>query len=189
MFSEENVHFSLNGITALSALVTLDQGYPAGEGPPGWFAPKYQWIKFEITTHLRVGTNGVLRNVDFGSALTDALAADIKLIETLQSELELADELTVLEITPFEEEVVSISAEGGVSGKCSLIGCQCEYGFILIEDGSCAINEQTIPTASTTTKGTTTEATTTEATTTEATTTETTTTEGTTTSATTTTEF
>ena len=186
MFSEENDfslngNFSLNGITALSAFVKLEQGYPASGGPPGEGEAAWTWIKFEISTHLRVG-NGALRNVDFGSALTDALAVDIELIETLQSELQLPEEVTLIETTPFEEEVVTVSVEGEESGRCSVDGCECGDAYILVqEDGSCKLKEQKIPiifpTPAPTIEGETTEYTsTTEDTTTTATTTSTATT-------------
>ena len=135
IFTEE---FS-TGVTKISTFIKLETGSPSWSNGEAGFT----WIKFEITTHLRVGRSTGRTESDFLSTLTDAISIDTAVIAQLQTELKLPEEGVVLaETTPVEVKVAVIAEDGEESGSCLVDGgdcvIECKDGYTQEADGSCS---------------------------------------------------
>ena len=132
--------------TSVSMFVKLEFGFPPwGEAPTGEEGG-WTWIKFEVSTYVRVGTNPTARtDAGFGDALDSVFSVDLELITELQTALVLPADTTVAVTTQIEITVTITTDEGDAAGTCTSDGCDCADGFVQEADGSCTAPEPTLP--------------------------------------------
>ena len=117
--------------------------------PPGQDEAAAVWIKFGITTYLRLGQSTGRTGNDFSSALTHAISIDLDVIGRIQAELELPEGVVWAETTSVEEKIELLLTGGEKSGSCLVDGgsclVQCESGYYQGTDGSCVSQPLTLP--------------------------------------------